>query len=125
MSFRHCYVPVLEQYGCDLVLCGHNHWYERTVPVLDDEENSSGIVHITTGGGGAPLLPVSFLPFDKVRSVDGNVLSEVNVSRYHFCIITAEEDVLRIQAVQFYTHKILDDFEVYNRQDNTSNIFFR
>lgn len=39
--------PLAEQYGVDLVINGHNHYYLRCVV--------NGIPHITTGGGGAPL----------------------------------------------------------------------
>jgi len=41
--------PVFIKYGVDLVLCGHDHDYERLV-VKD-------IVYIVAGGGGAPLYP--------------------------------------------------------------------
>lgn len=39
--------PLCKQYGVDLVLNGHNHYYSRAVV--------DGVQHITTGGGGAPL----------------------------------------------------------------------
>ncbi len=115
MFMRDRYVSVLEQYGCDLVFSGHNHWYERTSPILNNEENDNGIIHVTTGGGGAPLLPVSFFPFDKVHSGSGKILSDVNTARYHFCILTVKDDLLKVQAVQYHTHEILDEFEVTNR----------
>ena len=112
---RKRYLPLLERYGCDLVLCGHNHWYERTVPILDGSQDDNGIVHVTTGGGGAPLLPVSRLPFDKVHGANDNILSEVNVAQHHFCVLTAEKNVLRLQAVKYNTFEILDEIEISNR----------
>ncbi len=39
--------PLFKQYGVDLVVNGHNHYYSRAVV--------DGMQHITTGGGGAPL----------------------------------------------------------------------
>ncbi|MFH1861413.1 MAG: T9SS type A sorting domain-containing protein [bacterium] len=39
--------PLCEQYSVAIVFCGHNHYYSRAVV--------SGVMHITTGGGGAPL----------------------------------------------------------------------
>ncbi len=39
--------PLCKQYGVDLVINGHNHYYSRAVV--------DGVQHITTGGGGAPL----------------------------------------------------------------------
>jgi 3',5'-cyclic AMP phosphodiesterase CpdA len=43
---RELLVPILEQYGVDMVFNGHDHIYERTVPI-------NGVVYIVTGGGGA------------------------------------------------------------------------
>jgi hypothetical protein len=39
--------PLCELYGVDIVFAGHNHYYARCV--------ANDIIHITTGGGGAPL----------------------------------------------------------------------
>jgi predicted phosphodiesterase len=39
--------PLCLQYGVSFVLTGHNHYYSRA--------NVDGVMHITTGGGGAPL----------------------------------------------------------------------
>ena len=61
------------------------------------------------------ILPASVLSFDKVHGADDNILSEVNVARYHFCVLTAEKNVLRLQAVRFDTFEILDEIEISNR----------
>ena len=45
------WVPLFEKYHADLVINGHAHGYERTVPI-------NGVTYIVTGGGGAPLYPV-------------------------------------------------------------------
>jgi Calcineurin-like phosphoesterase len=39
--------PLLVQYGVAMLLAGHNHYYARA--------NVNGVVHLTVGGGGAPL----------------------------------------------------------------------
>jgi hypothetical protein len=39
--------PLFVQYGVAMVLSGHNHYYARAVV--------NGVVHLTVGGGGAPL----------------------------------------------------------------------
>lgn len=69
--------PVFQQYGVALVLGGHNHYYARALV--------NGIVHLTVGGGGAPLYsPASGQPnivtATKVYSfgeftINGNTLS--------------------------------------------------
>lgn len=45
--------PLFVQYEVDMVFNGHNHSYERTVPIR-------GVVYVVTGGGGASLY--SFTP---------------------------------------------------------------
>jgi len=53
-------VPVLEAHGAHLVLCGHNHLYERSHPVRDGRvvPQGQGTVYVTTGAGGANLAEV-------------------------------------------------------------------
>jgi N-acetylneuraminic acid mutarotase len=48
--------PLFLKYGVDVVFQGHDHDYERTVPLKNgqqDEEN--GVVYVTLGGGGSTL----------------------------------------------------------------------
>lgn len=54
-------VPLFEQGGVNLVIAGHDHDYERTIPLRGDRPASfaeGGIVYLVTGGGGATLYPV-------------------------------------------------------------------
>ena len=58
-------VPVFEELGIDLVLSGHEHLYERSYPIRDDEivdghqdpdyVNPDGPIYVVTGGGGVGL----------------------------------------------------------------------
>ncbi|MBN1754749.1 metallophosphoesterase [bacterium] len=52
IEVREIISPLLEIYGVDIAFCGHNHLYERTVPI-------AGVTYITSGGGGAPLVPLA------------------------------------------------------------------
>jgi len=47
--------PILEKHGVTLVLNGHEHSYQRSVPIR-------GISYVTSGGGGAQLHPVAPSP---------------------------------------------------------------
>jgi hypothetical protein len=48
--------PLCVQYGVSIVFGGHNHYYSRAVV--------SGVQHVTTGGGGAPLYwPTPTYPY--------------------------------------------------------------
>jgi 3',5'-cyclic AMP phosphodiesterase CpdA len=69
MDVRNAWCPLFEEYGVDIVFCGHDHDYERTLKI-------SGVVYIVTGGGGAPLY--------NVGSSGWTAYSEMT---YHFCLI--------------------------------------
>jgi hypothetical protein len=53
-------VPLFDAHGVDIVFMGHDHHYERTVPLRGDAEVplGEGTVYMTTGGGGASLRAV-------------------------------------------------------------------
>lgn len=53
-------VPVLERHAVDLVLAGHDHHYERTVPI-------NGVTYVVSGGG-AKLRAVHRSPFTAVAA---------------------------------------------------------
>ena len=58
LDVRAAFGPLLERYGVDLVLNGHEHDYERTVPIRESTTPTDRAVpYIVTGGGGAPLYP--------------------------------------------------------------------
>ena len=49
-------VPLLEEGGVDLVLAGHDHHYERTIPILGDApavDDPMALTYIVAGAGGA------------------------------------------------------------------------
>ena len=53
---RAAFGPVFERYGVDLVLAGHEHNYERTVPIRESTTTTDRAVpYVVTGAGGAPL----------------------------------------------------------------------
>ena len=50
------WVPLFEDYGVDIVFSGHDHNYERTFPIRDDQVVAAdeGVVYIVAGAFGAP-----------------------------------------------------------------------
>lgn len=52
--------PIVDQYAIDVVLMGHDHIYERTIPLRDDVQVApeAGTTYVTTGGGGFSLHQV-------------------------------------------------------------------
>jgi purple acid phosphatase-like protein/calcineurin-like phosphoesterase family protein len=78
LGVREEFAPLFDEHGVDLVLCGHDHDYERTHPVrgvdpdshllrpqpVDDATDvvdaSAGAVHMVLGGGGNPVTYTEF-----------------------------------------------------------------
>jgi hypothetical protein len=72
LGIREEWVPLFDQYNVDLVVCGHEHHYERSHPIRGHEENQTltpvpaalatdvidttkGTVHMVIGGGGTSV----------------------------------------------------------------------
>jgi acid phosphatase type 7 len=91
------WVPLFEKYGVDLVFCGHDHIYERSV--------KAGVTYIITGGGGAPRY-----------SIDGtkNKYSQKAVSATHFCRVHVDGNTLKVQAIK--PDGTIIDVAMLNRQ---------
>jgi uncharacterized protein (TIGR03437 family) len=85
--------PILDRYDVPLVFNGHEHSYQRSYPIRDNQpiESGPGVVYITTGGGGAPLYPVyarSTVAFG--QSAHHFVRAEVDGSRMTLRVIRAD-----------------------------------
>jgi 3',5'-cyclic AMP phosphodiesterase CpdA len=72
LGIREEWIPLFDKYGVDLVVCGHEHHYERSHPIRGQESNSTltpvpaatttdvidttkGTVHMVIGGGGTSV----------------------------------------------------------------------
>jgi hypothetical protein len=81
LGVRQEWVPLFDRYGVDLVVCGHEHHYERSHPIRGQQQNQTltpipaatntqsidttqGTVHMVLGGGGtsAPSNGLFFNP---------------------------------------------------------------
>lgn len=81
LGIREEWVPLFDKYNVDLVVCGHEHHYERSHPIRGQEQNrtltpvpaatatdvidtTKGTVHMVIGGGGtsAPSNELFFHP---------------------------------------------------------------
>ena len=82
---------LFEPYGVDLVIAGHNHYYARF--------EKSGIIHLTTGGGGAPL----YAPDPNTPYYVSSAMS------YHYCRIDLDGTNLTI-TVRDETGALIESF---------------
>jgi hypothetical protein len=89
LGVRQEWLPLFDRYQVDLVLCGHEHHYERSHPVrgtLDTEtktpipvethgdviDTSKGTVHVLVGSGGSSATTITkFFPEPQCRVVTG------------------------------------------------------
>ena len=74
--------PLLVRHEVDLVFCGHDHAYERTVPIR-------GVTHVLSGGGGKRLYPAG-------RS-EWTAFSK---SAYHAVLVRVDGGRLSLEAVE-------------------------
>lgn len=75
-------VPLMERYGVDLVLYGHDHFYERSI--------KDGIVYIVSGGGGAAPHPI--FP-------DINPYSQKVVDTYQYMRVSVNRRFVLVESV--------------------------
>jgi hypothetical protein len=74
--------PLLEIYGVNLYMSGHDHNYERFAP-------KNGVTYVVSGGGGAAVRP-----FQRIEQG-----SQVRVSTHHFILFERSGKTLRFRAI--------------------------
>jgi 3',5'-cyclic AMP phosphodiesterase CpdA len=87
-AMRGALEELLDDAGVDLVLCGHEHYYHRSVRLRRGKPDDAGMVHLVTGGGGAPLA-----------AGEPNELTAAYASRYHFVRFDVNGAEMRIRAL--------------------------
>jgi hypothetical protein len=85
-GIRQAWVPLFDKYQVDLVISGHNHCYERSLPLRGDVvtshrtdvvESSTGTTYVTAGGGGANT-GTRFITIPKTRLATANGIEVVS-----------------------------------------------
>jgi 3',5'-cyclic AMP phosphodiesterase CpdA len=89
-KIRHSLVSVMDESGVDLVFCGHNHLYERTLKLRAGHENSAGIIYLTVGAGES-LHPE--------RSDAPEYIAAYNDSLPSFCWVNASTSCLSFMQI--------------------------
>jgi acid phosphatase type 7 len=78
----------------DLVFSGHDHVYERTVPIR-------GVTYVVSGGGGRRLYPAG-----------NGELTASSVSAHHAVLVRVDCSRLLLEAVEV-DGKVVDRLELY------------
>lgn len=85
--------PLLEQYNVDIVFNGHDHFYER--------HQINGIVHLTTGGAGAPLYSPEYDYPYAIKAFELN----------HFCKIEINDQAMTVTVINIDGY-VIDKFYI-------------
>ena len=86
---RQAFGPLFERYGVDLVLAGHEHDYERTIPIRESATTTDQFVpYVVTGGGGAPLYPAGTSSW-----------TAFSASRHEYVKVTVDACALTLNAI--------------------------
>lgn len=99
LKLRETWSPIYDDLGVDLVLAGHNHIYERSVPIRADADAADGTTYLVTGGAGAPI-------YDGVEPEWFNVVANP-VAHYVIGELTATEAVFTVRDL---AGNVLDTF---------------
>jgi 3',5'-cyclic AMP phosphodiesterase CpdA len=87
--------PIFAKHGVDLVFAGHDHVYERTVPI-------GGVTYVVSGGGGRRLYPAG----------DGR-LTAFSRSAHHAVLV-------RVSGARLYLEALEPDGTVFDRFEPTT-----
>ncbi|MDJ0764967.1 MAG: metallophosphoesterase [Myxococcota bacterium] len=85
--------PLIENYSVTAVIAGHDHHYERTKQI-------KGIVHIVSGGGGAPF-----------GNLDQKAFCEKAVIAFHFLEVEVNGSKVRLKAIN-QRGEIIDEVQL-------------
>jgi predicted phosphodiesterase len=99
-AIRGSLVPLFENTGVDIYICGHDHIYERSY--------KNGVHYLVTGGGGAPLRKINVVA-DPYREYG------MNPTGYNHCLIEAGTDTMTVKAFDV-AGSMFDIFSVPKRQ---------
>lgn len=92
LAVREVLEPLFVEYGVDLVLTGHDHHYERTVPL-------DGVTYVVSGAG------------SKLRGTGTSDFTAVAENRLQFMVAEATLDTIRLRAIGV-GGVVIDEFSV-------------
>ncbi len=103
LDLRLDWSPIFENNGVDFVLAGHNHIYERSVPIANGRqvEPGQGTVYLVSGGAGAPLY----------TNVEGEWFGAVASPQEHYIIADFGPDSIEF-VVRGLSGEVIDRFSL-------------
>lgn len=88
---RRLYLPLFIETGVDLLVCGHDHNYQKTRPIVQvfAPRSKKPFWQIVSGGGGAPLYPIR----------RPEVFLDKSFSTNHYLKVSADKDRMLVVAL--------------------------
>jgi len=100
---RDVLVPVIEEGDVDIVFCGHDHHYERTLPILNGRiDDGSGVVYIVTGAGGKSLRSIKH---------ENPYSATINCESYSFTHLEIDGTILKLKQINEQDESI-DEYRI-------------
>jgi hypothetical protein len=100
LAVRQALAPIFERYGVQLVISGHDHVYERSIPWREFVPGGGFVTYVVSGGGGAPTYGAGRGPW-----------TAVSVAAHHYVRVTADGCLLSGEAVGL-TGSVFDTFQI-------------
>ena len=100
---RDTWVPLFERYGVDLAIAGHDHNYERSVPIEGQAEAppGEGVVHVVAGGFFAP----GYSPGSNWWTVVSH-----HGDKHNYTVVEVDGPTLHLTAYSGDGSEVLDEF---------------
>lgn len=113
LGLRGLWGPLLDRYGVDLVITGHDHLYSRSLPVSDaapagngsEYTKGSAPVYVVAGGGGRPLYAI---PDDEEPPAWWAYGEEV----HHVVVVEANATTLWFAGLRAGDGSVMDEFRI-------------
>jgi len=99
-TMREYFLPLLEHYGVDLILTGHQHVYARSLPMQKAEPTQEGVIHVMAASGDK----ASYTPEDRPYLA-------VTAPAPNYVLITAQSGELSLTAYDA-NDDIVDTFSI-------------
>ncbi len=106
--------PMAFDADVDLIIRGHQHFYERTFPInihSGRRDDTRGVAMITTGGGSTAFRP-EFPEDARPKWFDAIIAT----GRIHYCRVTIEGNQLTWEAID-RAGEVFDRFQITKRAD--------
>jgi glucose/arabinose dehydrogenase/PKD repeat protein len=88
LAVRQAFSPIFERYGVQLVINGHDHMYERSVPWREHVAGGTAVTYVITAGGGAALY-----------AAGQDQWTAVSASLYHYLRASVSDCAIQLEAV--------------------------